>query len=535
MPDSLQSQCSDRPRLLRILLLEDCPLDAELIQAALTEGGLKFECVRVDTRDEFLASLRQGAWDIILSDYSLPAFQGMAALDLMRAEFPDLPLIFVSGSVGDERAIETLKCGATDYVLKDRLQRLVPSVQRALNEARERAERAALAAENARLLREAQEASRRKDEFLAMLAHELRNPLGAIRNAAYVIRHDVHDDQAIAKAGDVIQRQSQHMTRLLDDLLDVARVTQGKIQLQQDLVDLATTVEDAVAAVQPRIMDRQQDFSWEIADLPLFVRGDATRLEQILVNLLGNAVKYSPPGEHIRLTLTHEGNEVLIRVRDTGLGIAPPMLDRIFDLFVQSHQTIARSEGGLGVGLTLVRCLVELHGGQVTAHSEGLGHGSEFVVRLPLAPAPILRPPRKRVPPRRSETHRILIVEDNADSREMLKDLLELDGQEVQTAADGLQGLMIVESGWPNLVLMDIGLPGLSGYDAARLIRNNGHHELRLVALTGYGQPSDRQAALEAGFDDHLVKPITPADLSRVLSQKPTKRSLAPQIAGTPA
>ncbi len=522
MPDSPSIQNAVQ---LRILLLEDCRLDAELIQTALADGGLDAECVRVDTRAAFLASLRQGGWDIILSDYSLPSFDGMSALELTRAEFPNLPFIFVSGAIGDERAIETLKCGATDYVLKDRLQRLVPAVRRSLKETAEWAERAALAAENARLLRETQEASWRKDEFLAMLAHELRNPLGAIRNAAYVIRHDVHDDKAIAKAEDVIQRQSQHMSRLLDDLLDVARVTQGKIVLQQDLVDLITIVDDAVAAVQPRITERHHNFVWEVANAPLFVLGDATRLEQILVNLLGNAIKYSPPGEQIRLTLSRQENEVVIRVRDTGLGIAPPMLNRIFDLFVQSDQTIDRSDGGLGVGLTLVRCLVEMHGGQVTAHSEGLGYGSEFVVRLPLAPSPKLSPPRKPSTPGRSETHRILIIEDNVDSREMLKDLLELDGHEVQTAGDGVQGLFIVETGWPDLVLMDIGLPGLNGYDTARLIRAHGHNLLRLVALTGYGQPADRQSALEAGFDDHLVKPFNPADLTRILSQKQNKRS----------
>lgn len=507
-------------------------MDAKLVEAVLAESGLDFELTCVETEAEFQAALRQGPLDVILSDYFLPSFDGMAALKLVRSTLPEVPFIFVSGGIGEECAIETLKAGATDYVLKDRLKRLVPSVERALREAAERAERVALAADNERLFRETQEASQRKDEFLAMLAHELRNPLGAILSAAQLICDDASNERAVAKADEVIRRQGQHMVRLLDDLLDVARVTQGKIALRQELVDLTDLVSDAMTAVRLQIEARHQDFAAEIADTPLYVRGDATRLEQIQVNLLTNASKYSPPGERIRLRLTREGDEAVLRVQDTGLGIAPENLDRIFDLFVQSHETIDRSAGGLGVGLTLVRSLVELHGGQVAALSEGLGHGSEFVVRLPLAPVPKTITPRKRSRPARQQTHRILLVEDNADGREMLKDLLELDGHEVQTAEDGVQGLIIVETGWPNLVLMDIGLPGLNGYDTARLIRENGHRDLHLVALTGYGLPADRQSALEAGFDDHLVKPFNPADLTRILSQKRKKRSLDPQIAG---
>ena len=520
MSSAQQFEGSSPAKRLRILHLEDSPADAQLVEATLAESGLDFEFLCVETEAEFQAALQQGALDVILADYCLPSFDGMAALELARLKLPEVPFIFVSGGIGEERAIETLKAGATDYVLKDRLRRLVPSVERALREAAERAERMALAAENERLYRETQDASRRKDEFLAMLAHELRNPLGAILSADQLICEDAHNEQAVAKAGEIIQRQGQHMVRLLDDLLDVARVTQGKITLRRELVDLTDLVYDAVTAVQPHITARHQDFSVEIADLPLYVRGDATRLEQIQVNLLTNASKYSPPGEQIRLRLTREGDEAVLSVRDTGRGIAPEMLDRIFDLFVQADETFDRSAGGLGVGLTLVRSLVEMHGGQVTAYSAGLGHGSEFVVRLPLVPAPKTVTPQDRsIPSRQQQQHRILLVEDNADSREMLKDLLELDGHEVQTAEDGVQGLILVESGWPDLVLMDIGLPGLNGYDTARLIRANGYN-VRLVALTGYGQPADRQLALEAGFDDHLVKPFNPADLTRILSQK---------------
>jgi two-component system, sensor histidine kinase len=525
-----QSDRSGPAGRLRILHLEDSRPDAQLVEATLAASGLDFELICVDTEAEFQAVLRQGSFDVILSDYCLPSFDGMAALELARIALPEAPFIFVSGGIGEERAIETLKAGATDYVLKDRLKRLVPSVERALREAAERAERVALAAENERLYRETQEASRRKDEFLAMLAHELRNPLGAILSAAQLICNDSHNEQAVAKADEVIRRQGQHMVRLLDDLLDVARVTRGKITLRKEVVDLTDLVHDAVAAVRPHITARYQDFSAEIPETPIYVRGDATRLEQIQVNLLTNASKYSPPGEQIRLRLTREGGDAVLSVRDTGLGIAPEMLDRIFDLFVQSDETIDRSAGGLGVGLTLVRSLVELHGGQVVARSAGLACGSEFIVRLPLAPAPNTILVRSRSSPAPPPRHRILIVEDNADSREMLKDLLELDGHEVQAAADGLQGVSIVETGWPDLVLMDIGLPGLNGYDTARLIRSKGHH-LHLVALTGYGQPADCRSALEAGFDDHLVKPFNPADLTRILSQgRKKRRPVTPRV-----
>ncbi|MBC8113464.1 MAG: response regulator [Candidatus Saccharimonas sp.] len=520
-----QFEGSSPTRRLHILYLEDSHADATLVEATLAESGLDFELKCVETEAEFQAALQQGSLDVILSDYRLPSFDGMAALELARFQLPEVPFIFVSGGIGEERAIETLKAGATDYVLKDRLKRLVPSVERAVREAAERAERVALAAENERLHRMTQEASQRKDEFLAMLAHELRNPLGAILGAAQLIDKVAHDKEAVIKADEIIQRQGQHMVRLLDDLLDVARVTQGKIALRQELVDLTDLVDDAVAAVRPHITARQQDFSVEIADAPFYVLGDATRLEQVQVNLLTNASRYSASNEQIRLRLTREGDQAVLSVRDTGLGIAPEMLDRIFDLFVQSDETFDRSAGGLGVGLTLVRSLVEMHGGQVTAHSAGLGFGSEFVVRLPLVSAPKAAPPQKQPIPSGQPRHRILLVEDNVDSREMLKDLLELDGHEVQTAEDGIEGTSIVETGWPDLVLMDIGLPGLSGYDTARLIRANGHRDLHLVALTGYGQPADRQSALEAGFDDHLVKPFNPADLTRILSRKQNKLS----------
>jgi PAS domain S-box-containing protein len=364
------------------------------------------------------------------------------------------------------------------------------------------------------------QADRCKDQFLAMLGHELRNPLGAILNASHVLAHEASDPAAVARAQDVIRRQALHMSRLLDDLLDVARVTQRKIILQKRSLDVRTLVEDALASVRPLVDSKHLEITVAVAGTPMYVLGDPARLLQVLVNLLSNAAKYTPAGESVRLTLDGEEGQAVIRVRDNGVGIAPEMLEHIFELFVQCHDTLDRSEAGLGVGLTLVRALVEMHGGQVSAHSAGLGHGSEFVVRLPLCRPPRAKGRKKTAGPRGiRKKPKLVIVEDNADSREMLKMLLELDGYDVQTASDGLRGVAAILAHRPCVALVDIGLPELDGHQVARRVREEGADDVYLIALTGYGQHADRQAALEAGFDDHLVKPVDPDDLTRSLSR----------------
>jgi two-component system, chemotaxis family, CheB/CheR fusion protein len=365
------------------------------------------------------------------------------------------------------------------------------------------------------------EAVRQRDQFLAMLSHELRNPLGAILNAACVVKRMPAQTGPFGEALAVIERQAQQMSALLDDLLDISRVMQGKIALARDEIDLAVVLADAVAAVRPLMESRHQTLAVDVTQAPLMIRGDAARLQQIQVNLLMNAAKFTPPGGQISFRLQLEDHDAVLSVEDNGIGIAGGMLESVFELFVQADATLHRQQGGLGIGLTLVRMLVEMHGGRVTAHSRGLGQGSRFVVRLPLlvqADLPQCPPPLPPVPT--PLLSRVLVVEDNADVRSMLLMLLSLEGHEVQAAADGSQGLETLTREAFDVALIDIGLPGLDGYEVARRARAAcGEHCPRLVALTGYGRPSDRAAVRAAGFDEHLVKPCDPEDLLRMLAQ----------------
>ncbi len=375
---------------------------------------------------------------------------------------------------------------------------------------------------------EAREGVRLRDHFLAMLSHELRNPLGAVLSAAYVMEREPDDVPRRAAAYAVVRRQAQQMARLLDDLLDVSRITQNKIEIRKEVMDLAVTTDDAVQAVEPLARARGQEVTVQVESRPIFVLGDAARLQQMQVNLLNNAVKYTPDGGRIHLSLAREGNEAVVRVRDSGRGIAPEMLERIFDLFVQEANGLDRRDGGMGVGLTLVRSLAQLHGGSVVAHSDGPGCGSEFVVRIPLAAQPPAPGPGPEQDAPALCSAKVLVIEDNADSREMLKQLLELDGCRVVGTGDGLMGLKAISEGGFDVALIDIGLPGMDGYEVARQARAAlGSRCPYLVALTGYGQPSDRQAVIEAGFDEHIVKPLKAESLHRVIGR--------PHVSGNPS
>jgi len=357
----------------------------------------------------------------------------------------------------------------------------------------------------------------RRDQFLAMLSHELRTPLHATVNAVRVMERRPDDDANLARSRDVIKRQSLQMSHLLDDLLHVSRITQGRVELQRRPLALADAVEPAIEAVEAIIATRKQTLSVNVCDEPLFVKGDAARLQQIQVNLLNNASKYSPEGSPIELTVEKDGNEAVISVHDSGAGIAAQNLESIFDLFVQNDQTLDRSGGGMGIGLTLVRSLVELHGGTVRATSEGVGSGSTFEVRLPLIRAPRRRDNVEIDAANTSLT--IVLVEDDDDSRQMLTSLLEMDGHAVHAAADGRSGLDEILNVQPDVALVDIGLPELDGYEIAGRVRDElGADNVIMFAITGYGQDSDRQQALDAGFDDHLVKPIDPDTLDLMIA-----------------
>jgi PAS domain S-box-containing protein len=352
------------------------------------------------------------------------------------------------------------------------------------------------------------EADRRKDEFLAILAHELRNPLAPIRNAVHATQRLDPGDPRLPQMHAVIARQTEQLTRIVDDLLDVARITQGRIVLRREIIDVATILAQAVETSRPMIDARQHALDVVLPGDALFVDGDPARLAQVVSNLLNNAARYTEPGGRIQLTAERQGAEALVRVRDDGIGIAPDLLPRIFDLFTQADG--AGTHGGIGIGLTVVRRLVEMHGGQVEASSPPVGRGSEFVVRLPaLAPvrtAPIARPKASRTGDAR---RRIVVVDDNVDAAESLALLLQYDGHEVQVAHDGHAALDVARGFHPDVVLLDIGLPGMNGYDVARRLRVDPEvPALTLVALTGFGQDEDRRRTTAAGFDHHLTKPV---------------------------
>ncbi|HLJ93383.1 MAG TPA: response regulator [Gemmataceae bacterium] len=363
------------------------------------------------------------------------------------------------------------------------------------------------------------EADRRKDEFLAMLAHELRNPLAPIRNAVQIMRMVGATDPELQRTRDMIDRQVEHMTRLVDDLLEVSRITGGKIKLQKETVDLVAVANRAVETSRPLIDARQHELIIDFPPRPIVLEADPTRLAQIISNLLNNAAKYTENGGQIWLMVGQEGSLAEVRVRDNGIGMPADLLPKVFDLFTQADRSLDRSQGGLGIGLTLVKSLVTLHGGQVTAHSGGPGQGSEFVVQLPVsanATEDRNRADRDNVqrPITVAACRRILVVDDNKDSAESIAMLLRFWGHDVRTALDGRTALETAQAYRPEAVLLDIGLPNVNGYDVARQLRQVfGRDHLFLVAITGYGRSEDRQRSAEAGFDRHLVKPVNPMDL----------------------
>jgi signal transduction histidine kinase/ActR/RegA family two-component response regulator len=472
---------------------------------------------------ELFREIENGAGAVILADEALhPGVTG-GLLEALRNQptWSDLPLIvFTRGGESSERVIESLVAGnATVLERPVRLSTLISAVKSALRARRRQYE-------VRDLLRRQAEADRRKDEFLAMLGHELRNPLAAIRNALWVLDEIGAKDERVVRQREVILRQTRHLVCMVDDLLDVSRVTLGKIILKRRAVDLQEMGERCLSELGLAALARSNGLELEVRTEPVIVRGDPVRLEQVLCNLLQNAVKYTPRGGRLSFTVEAAGAEAVVRIRDTGIGISAEALQTIFEPFAQIESSRQRSEGGLGLGLPLVRSLVELHGGRVEAASGGPGQGSEFTIRLPLAaeeaaPAAFHRPPPARNRPSESAAGlHVLVVEDNRDGRESLRDLLEIWGYGVTLAESGPEGIEKAFSVRPDVALIDIGLPGLDGNEVARRIRSIlGGEAISLIAMTGYGQPEDRRRALQAGFDYYLVKPVDPAVLSQLLDE----------------
>jgi PAS domain S-box-containing protein len=365
------------------------------------------------------------------------------------------------------------------------------------------------------------EADRRKDEFLAMLSHELRNPLAPIRNSLHILGMPDATPDLIQRARETMERQIRHMVRLVDDLLDVSRITRGKVQLRKEAVDLAVLAVRAGEAFRPLAEDKGCELIVRVPAVPVLLDADPVRLDQVLSNLLSNAVKFTGPGDRIWLDVETGDDVAIVRVRDTGFGIPQDLLPSVFELFVQVNPEIDRSQGGLGIGLTLVRSLVEMHGGRVAAHSEGVGRGTEFEVRLPLAARDKREPEELPASGRLSgPSRRVLVVDDNQDAAESVALLLELWGHDVRITYDGWSALAEAPDFLPEFILLDIGLPGLDGYEVARRLRSDPRLDRTvLIAMTGYGQEQDRLLALEAGFSHHLVKPVDPAVLRELLAQ----------------
>jgi len=371
--------------------------------------------------------------------------------------------------------------------------------------------------ENRRLYRELQDRDRRKDEFLAMLSHELRNPLGAITTAAQVLQVGTASDGQAERAGEVIVRQSFLLSRMLDDLLEVSRVTTGRVQLKREPFDLSQVAARTVESLRTSGRLEQHDLVLK-ADT-VVVEADVARTEQIITNLLVNAVKYTNPGGRITAQIGIEGEQGVLKVSDTGIGISADLLPRLFDAFVQGHQALDRADGGLGVGLALAKKLTELQGGSIEARSPGPGQGSTFIVKLPRMLAPPLAIPDRSPPRMLPSSLRVVVVDDNADVRDMLRTFLELAGHEVHDANSGPDAVELALKVLPDLALVDLGLPGFDGLEVARRLREDARtRTVALVAITGYGQPDDRRRTTEVGFDAHIVKPITSEHLNEVLT-----------------
>ena len=374
-------------------------------------------------------------------------------------------------------------------------------------------------AEQARLNAKLREEHRRKDDFLAMLAHELRNPLTPLVTSIELLRRA---GSAPERHLDIMARQVRQLSRLVEDLLDVSRVSRGRIELRRTRLALDEVAADAVEAARPVLEARRHVVTLERPPSPIFVHGDNVRLTQVFSNLLHNAAKYTDPGGRIALRVWQEGQEARAEVSDNGVGIEPSLLDSVFDLFAQAPVSLARAQGGLGIGLTLVRALVELHGGSVSARSDGIGRGSSFLLRLPLAVETDMPARTPATPAAHEESPlRVLIVDDNEDAADSLADILRLLGHHAEVAYSGMQALQLAADVDADVILLDIGLPEMDGYEVARRLRRTLPRDVRLVALTGYGAAEDKRRAREAGFDAHVVKPVMPETIPQLLRTEP--------------
>lgn len=551
-----------------ILIVDDNPHNLAAFEASLE--GIHADVIRASSGQQALRCLLERDFAVIVLDVKMPDLDGFETAKIIRSRSrtQHTPIIFATAySRDDTQVLEAYKMGAVDFLFKPITSEVLRAKVSVFIELRRRAEEVRVQAEQLRehqrrehervlaeekhrwdeaamrkRLEELAQADQRKDEFLAMLGHELRNPLAPIVTGLSIIRGPllatVEAETPEARAFATVDRQVRHLRRLVDDLLDISRINCGKIQLEPEFVDLNGVVEQAVATARPALDERGHDLAVRLASPGVPLYGDPLRLTQVISNLLHNAARYTNPGGRIAIEVRHDSTHAIVAVSDNGTGIDPALMPTIFDIFVQRRPS---ANGGLGLGLTLVRRLVELHGGEVSAASEGLDKGSQFTVRFPLPTADVVRAgrmtpvpgvplartaPASAPEPPRAGGGRVVVVDDNADIRDTLCDLLVSWGYDVRAARDGEEGIRVICEHRPAVAFVDVGMPRMDGHEVARTIRRMLGARPKLIAMTGFGRQSDRVAAGEAGFDAYLVKPIDLDDILQFLPK--TERPPAP-------
>ena len=499
----------------RVVVFPPGRRDGEVTRELLERAGL--DCLVCYDAPTLAREIEAGAGAIVLTDVALvaPGFDQVQAVLARQPPWSDLPIVLLLQTGTQSPLASRVIASFTNVTLLDRptsARTLISAVQTAIRarhrqyQTREQLEALRQTQETLKdRERELHKADRRKDEFLAMLAHELRNPLAPIRNASELLARTLPADSQSQNVVGLVKRQVTHLTRLVDDLLDVSRITQGRIELQRGPIDLSTVINQALESVEPLMREKRHKVRVSSRFDDLYVDGDSARLVQCVGNILTNSAKYTDPDGEIHIESYQDGREAVICVTDNGVGIPQELLPQVFELFVQSDRTLDRSQGGLGIGLSVVQRLVEMHGGTVAARSPGPGLGSSFEIRLPL-----IDPPPKEtaeVVPGLVHAKRILIVDDNADAADSLALLLGLDGHTAHPVYGSMHALETFTKFDPDVILLDIGLPGMDGYEVARRIRARGSRA-RIVALTGYGQTDDQERSRAAGFDAHFVKPV---------------------------
>jgi signal transduction histidine kinase len=531
---------TDKIAPIQILIVDDEPKNLVVLETVLDDPD--YRLVRAESADEALLALVAEQFALLILDIRMPGMTGFELAEVIkkRKKTAEIPIIFLTAYYSeDQHVLEGYGSGAVDYLHKPvnpqilrskvavfaelhRKNRDVATANTALlAEVKERRS----AEEQLRQLNETLEqrvtdrteelrqANRLKDEFLAMLGHELRNPLAAIMNAVQVMHSSAATPSLITKSVALVDRQTRNLRRIVDDLLDVARVTRGKIELRREPADIGQIAAQAVDVVRPLLGDPEEIEIGVLSDSPLRVDADRTRLEQSIVNLLLNAIKFSSGSRKIKITVEAQDHEAVVSISDNGIGIAPDMLSRIFDLFTQADRSLDRTQGGLGIGLFICKRLVELHGGSISAFSDGTGRGAVFKIRLPLLNQAALQAP----PPEGTEKEpvcgpgaatRVLIVDDNVDAAMTLSWLLAEHGYTVEVAHDGAGGFKTAQAFKPDILLLDIGLPGMNGYELARRLRGDGFTSSLMIAISGYAHEADIERSRAAGFDRHLAKPV---------------------------